>query len=126
MPFYPEELPNAQTWRDVANVKRLPPSPAGVLASHVCSYMCVFCRIGAGSRNGEIGGPRVRSKSTPLEPVFYLFHQPHALARSTRINNRCWTAQAVGDADSKCYFSHEPGRPELPKSHYCDWSQVPL
>lgn len=41
MPFFPEELPNAQTWRDVANIKRLPPSPAGVLASHVCSYMYV-------------------------------------------------------------------------------------
>lgn len=32
----------------------------------------------------------------------------------------------MGDLDSKCYFYHEPGRPDLPKEFYCDWSQVPL
>jgi len=38
----------------------------------------------------------------------------------------CWTSQAVGDLDSRCYFADEEGRPDLPQSYYCDVSQVPI
>ncbi len=38
----------------------------------------------------------------------------------------CWTSQAMGDLDSRCYFADEPGRPDLPQTYYCDVSQVPI
>lgn len=44
VPFYAEEMPNPQKWNDMANIKRVPPSMKGVVATHVCSYMC-FVRI---------------------------------------------------------------------------------
>lgn len=77
VPFYPEEMPNPEKWNEVSNIRRIIPSTKGVIASHLCSYIC-------------------------------------------------WTSQAVGDLDSRCYFANEPGRPDLPQSYYCDVSQVPI